>query len=365
MNLRIKEIIQKLETWAPPVLQEDYDNSGLICGDANLQCTGAMICLDSTPDVIQEAIQKGCNLVIAHHPIVFSGIKKLTGKNYIEKALLLAIKNDIAIYAIHTNLDNVHTGVNRKIGEMLGISTPSILRSAEGHLLQLSTYVPKEHASTVMEALFSAGAGAIGNYDNCSFTLEGTGSFRPGEASNPFSGQIGTRSYEAETRIETILPIWKKDAVFKALVDAHPYEEVAYNFVKLENPLQDTGAGMVGNFEQPIATNDLLKKIKSVFGGTIRHTTALNPHIERIAWCGGSGSFLLKDAIASGAQAFLTSDFKYHQFFDAEDKIMIIDIGHFENEQFTMQLIYDYIKDNFPNFAACLTSVQTNPIHYL
>jgi dinuclear metal center YbgI/SA1388 family protein len=364
MNLRIQEIIQQLETWAPPGLQEDYDNSGLICGNSNEPCTGAMICLDSTPEVIQEAIQKGCNLVIAHHPIVFSGIKKLTGKNYIERALLLAIKNDIAIYAIHTNLDNVHTGVNRKIGEMLGVSHPSILRSAEGHLLQLSVYVPNEHATSVMEALFSAGAGAIGKYDNCSFTLQGTGTFRPGEGADPFTGEIGVRRYEPETRIETILPFWKKDAVFKALVEAHPYEEVAYNFVKLENPLQETGSGMVGNFDQAVSTVDLLHKIKSIFGGTIRHTALLNDQITRIAWCGGSGSFLLKDAISSGAQVFLTSDFKYHQFFDADGKILIIDIGHFENEQFTMQLIYDHLKDNFPNFAPCLTSVQTNPIHY-
>jgi dinuclear metal center YbgI/SA1388 family protein len=365
MNFTIREVTTCLEQWAPLALQEDYDNAGLLCGNSNWTCTGAMICLDSTPEVIQEAIQKGCNLVVAHHPIVFSGIKKLTGKNYIERALILAIKNDIAIYAIHTNLDNVHTGVNRKIGDMLGIKNPSILRSAEGHLLQLSVYVPNDHASQVMEALFSAGAGAIGKYDNCSFALEGTGTFRPGEDTNPFSGEIGVRRYEAETRIETILPFWKKAAVYKALVEAHPYEEVAYNFVKLENPLQETGSGMVGNFEQPISTNQLLHKIKEIFGGTLRHTAILDDQISRIAWCGGSGSFLLKDAISAGAQVFLTSDFKYHQFFDADNRILIIDIGHFENEQFTMQLIYEHLKDNFPNFAGCLTSVQTNPIHYL
>jgi len=365
MNFTIREVTNCLEQWAPLALQEDYDNAGLLCGDSNWTCTGAMICLDSTPEVIQEAIQKGCNLVVAHHPIVFSGIKKLTGKNYIERALILAIKNDIAIYAIHTNLDNVHTGVNRKIGDMLGIQNPSILRSAEGHLLQLSVYVPNEHATSVMEALFSAGAGAIGKYDNCSFTLQGTGTFRPGEGADPFTGEIGVRRYEPETRIETILPFWKKDAVFKALVEAHPYEEVAYNFVKLENPLQETGSGMVGNFEKPILTTELLQKIKTIFGGTIRHTAIFDDQITRIAWCGGSGSFLLKDALSAGAQVFLTSDFKYHQFFDADNRILIIDIGHFENEQFTMQLIYDHLKDNFPNFAGCLTSVQTNPIHYL
>lgn len=365
MNLTIREVIAYLEQWAPLSLQEDYDNAGLLCGDSSQAFRGAVICLDSTEDVIAEAIQKGYNLVIAHHPIVFSGFKKLTGKNYIERTLLKAIKNDIAIYAIHTNLDNVNTGVNRKIGEMLGVSNPSILRSAKGYLLQLSVYVPNEHATSVMEALFSAGAGAIGKYDNCSFALEGTGTFRPGEGSDPFTGEIGIRRYEPETRIETILPFWKKEAVFKALIEAHPYEEVAYNFVKLENSLQETGSGMVGNFEHPISTTDLLQKIKSVFGGTIRHTAILEDQIKRIAWCGGSGSFLLKDAISAGAQVFLTSDFKYHQFFDADNRILIIDIGHFENEQFTMQLIYEHLKDNFLNFAGCLTSVQTNPIHYL
>jgi len=246
MNARISDIIRVLENWAPPALQESYDNSGLICGDIQLPCSGVVVCLDSTEAVIQEAIDKGYNLVVAHHPILFSGIKKLTGKTYSERAIIRAIRHNIAIYALHTNLDAIYSGVNKKIGELLGIEKPVILRKAEQQLLQLVTYVPESSAETVRQALFAAGAGAIGNYDECSFNISGTGTFRPGVGSDPVLGKHGVRELVSEQRIEVILPGWKREAILEALWKAHPYEEVAYQYFKTENTLQYAGSGMIG-----------------------------------------------------------------------------------------------------------------------
>lgn len=364
MNTRIIDVIQVLENWAPPRLQESYDNSGLICGDAHGACSGVVVCLDSTEAVIDEAIEKGYNLVVAHHPILFVGIKSLTGKTYPERTIIKAIRNNIAIYALHTNLDAIYTGVNKKIGVLLGIEKPTILRKAEQHLLQLVTYVPEDAAEKVRCAVFAAGAGAIGNYDECSFNTSGIGTFRPGPGSDPVLGNHGIREVVSEQRIEVILPTWKRQAVLDALWKAHPYEEVAFQFFKTENTTQDAGSGMIGMLPKAIPYTIFFDLLKSTFGGTIRYTKPIKTHVQKIAWCGGSGSFLLQDALRNNADVFITSDFKYHQFFDAEDRILIADIGHFENEQFTIELIYTHLKDNFPNFAGCQTGIQTNPIHY-
>ena len=363
--MKIKQIIQELENWAPPALQESYDNSGLITGNKEDEFTGAIICLDSTEAVVQEAIDKGCNLIIAHHPIVFSGIKKLTGQNYVERTLLLAIRNNIAIYAIHTNLDHVQTGVNKEISDRLGLINTRILQPKKNQLLKLITYVPHAHAETVRVALFQAGAGHIGNYDECSFNLEGIGTFRPSCDANPFVGEAGKRQLEPETRIELVAPVWLQDRISKALFEAHPYEEVAYDWTILENPMQTVGAGMLGELAEPVDSLKFIKHIKQVFGGVVRHTSITKSQIKTIALCGGSGSFLLQDAIRANADIFISSDFKYHQFFDADQRIMIADIGHFENEQFTIPLIHRFLNEKFPNFAGYLTTILTNPIHYV
>jgi dinuclear metal center YbgI/SA1388 family protein len=363
--LKLAHIIEVLEQWAPPSLQESYDNCGLLTGTPETEFTGAVICLDATEAVILEAASKGFNMVIAHHPIVFSGLKKLNGKNYIERAVLAAIRNQVAIYALHTNLDAVHNGVNRQIGDMLGITNPAILRPAKNQLLQLSTYIPLNAVESVRNALFDAGAGTIGKYSNCSFSVDGHGTFMASEGANPFVGEIGETHTEPEARIELVVPRWLKGRVEAALQSAHPYEVVALNWIALENVHQEIGSGMVGQLPESVQVMDFLQKLKRTFGGMVRHTRLLSDSIQRVAWCGGSGSFLLDDAIRQKADVFLTSDFKYHQFFDAEDKIVIVDIGHFENEQFTMKLIYEVLNKNFPNFAGCITQVHTNPIHYL
>lgn len=361
----IKDIISILETLAPPVYSESYDNTGLLCGNRDWKCSGALITLDCIEPVIDEAIGLGCNFVIAHHPIVFSGLKKVTGSNYVERTLIKAIKNDIAIYAIHTNLDNVYHGVNQKICEKLGLKNTRILQPKRGTLSKLVTFCPKDKSTQVLDALFAAGAGEIGNYNECSFNLDGTGTFKANDQADPYVGEKGKRHYEPETRIEIIFESIKESSVMSALRKSHPYEEVAYYLTKLENEYQSVGSGMIGEFENPVSQPEFLKMLYTAFNlKVIRHTAFTSNEIKKVAVCGGAGSFLLKNALGTGAQAFITSDFKYHQFFDAEQKILIADIGHYESEQYTGELIADELRKNLPTFALHLTKQHTNPVHY-
>lgn len=360
----LHEIIKALEELAPPFLQEGYDNSGLLVGDRMATCNKVLVALDCTEEIIQEAIDKGCNLVITHHPLIFSGLKKITGSGYVERTIIKAIKNDIAIYAIHTNLDNVFSGVNNEIGRRLGLVNLDILRKSSGNLRNLVTFVPEDHAGQLREALFDAGAGQIGKYDWCSFNLSGKGTFRPSSNANPYSGKKGRLSIENEIRIEVLYPVWKEKMILEAMRATHPYEEIAYYIHPLQNSYQDAGAGMIGLLEKAITEKDFISLVKKTFGGMVRFTRFSGKRIQKIAFCGGSGSFLLPDAIASGADVFLSSDFKYHQFFDAEAKILIVDVGHYESEQFTINLIGEYLNKKFPKFAVLFTSHITNPVNY-
>ena len=363
--MNISAIIEQLETLAPLSLQESYDNSGLIVGDCNVNTNSALLCLDSTEEVIDEAIERNCGLVIAHHPIVFSGMKSLTGKNYIERTILKAIKNDIAIYAIHTNLDNVKNGVNKKMAEKIGLKNLKILSPKGGKLQKMVFFCPIDSSENVKAALFSAGGGTIGEYDCCSFSLEGNGTFRPGKNTNPHVGGKGELHVEKEHRIELIFPDYLRSNLIHALKSNHPYEEVAFDLYNLENKWSEVGSGMIGELSEPLEILDFLDRVKLKLGTEcIRHTKALNGKVERVAICGGSGSFLLNSAIANGADVFITGDYKYHQFFDADGKIVIADVGHFESEQHTPELIREYLQEKLPNFATYLTQVNTNPINY-
>jgi len=363
--MKISEVIQQLEKLAPLSLQESYDNSGLIVGDKNAIAKNPIICLDSTEAVIDEAIESNSNLVIAHHPIVFSGLKSITGKNYIERTIIKAIKNDIAIYAIHTNLDNVDVGVNKMIADKIGLEKTSILSPKKELLTKLVFFCPTAEAERVREAAFKAGAGKIGEYDSCSFNLEGEGTFKAGENTNPHVGEIGKVHKEEETRIETIVPNTSLNKVLTAMIKAHPYEEVAYDLYPLNNSWNKVGSGMVGELKEPLLAETFLDHLKKTLKTeVIRHTNILKEKVSRIAICGGSGSFLLNHAISHKADVFITADFKYHQFFDANDKIVIADVGHFESEQFTTQLIQNYLQEKIPNFATYLSKVNTNPINY-
>ena len=363
--MKIQDITRCLENFAPLSLQESYDNCGLILGNHQQEVTKALLCLDSTEAVVDEAIATGCNLIIAHHPIVFSGLKKLNGKNYIERTVIKAIKNDIAIYAIHTNLDNVSRGVNLKIGEKLGLKNLQILSPKKQLLKKLATYVPEADAETVRNALFVAGAGNINNYTKCSFNTPGTGTFEGNEQSKPTIGEPGKTATVQEQKIEVVFPIYYEGKIIQALKAAHPYEEVAYDIYMLENIWQEVGSGMVGELPEPISEENFLQQIKdNLQAKVVRHTPLLGKAVKKVAVCGGSGSFLLPNAIAAEADIFITADFKYHQFFDAEGKIVIADIGHYESEQYTPELIQQLLSEKLPSFATLFSKINTNPINY-
>jgi dinuclear metal center YbgI/SA1388 family protein len=361
----IKEIIECLEQFAPLSLQESYDNCGLIVGSDRTEITQALVTLDCTEEVVDEAIQNGCNFIIAHHPIVFGGIKKLNGKNYVERTVIKAIQNNIAIYAIHTNLDNVFQGVNSKIAEKLGLQKVQILQPKSGLLMGLSTYVPELNLETVREALFRAGAGNLGNYSECSFVSFGNGTFLPEDGANPVIGELHKRHSDNEMKLEVVFPSYLLHPVMAALKIAHPYEEVAYNLVQLANSYQEVGAGMVGELPEPMEEQEFLAYLKTKMElKSIRYTSFKDKKISKVALCGGAGSFLLKQAIGAGAQAYVSADFKYHEFFDAEKQLMIADIGHYESEKFTKSLICEVILKKFPTFAILLSKTDTNPVNY-
>jgi dinuclear metal center YbgI/SA1388 family protein len=363
--MKLSVLTAYLESLAPLAYQEDYDNSGLIVGQPDQEVHQALISLDCTEAIVDEAIAKNCQVIISHHPIVFKGLKKFNSKTYVERVVEKAIRNHIAIYAIHTNLDNVMNGVNERICKTLGLTNLRILAPKHGILKKLVTYVPTDKADQVRNALFHAGAGNIGNYSEVSFNAEGTGTFKGNEDSNPYVGEPGTRHQEEEVRIETIYPANLESKILMALFLAHPYEEVAYDLYTLTNQNQQVGAGMIGELEEGMDEEEFLFEVKqSMHAHVIRHTTFTGKHVKKVAVCGGAGGFLLKHAIAAGADVFITADYKYHEFFDAEGKILIADIGHFESEQFTQQLLYEIIQKKFANFAVRLTEINTNPVKY-
>ncbi len=362
--MKISDVIECLENFAPLSLQEDYDNAGLLTGKSSYECSGILTTLDVTEEVVQEAVTNKCNLIVAHHPIIFRGLKKLNGSNYVERTIIAAIKNDIAIYAIHTNLDNVINGVNKKIAEKLELQDVEVLSPAKNILKKLVTFSPVKNAENIRNALFTAG-GKLGNYSECSFNVEGVGTFKPEQGADPYVGEIGKRHEENESRIELIFPAHLQKKIVKVLKDVHPYEEVAYDIYALQNETKDTGSGLVGQLTAPLAEADLLSKLKSEFGlQVIRHSALINKKVSKVALCGGAGSFLLAAAKSSGADAYITSDIKYHEFFDADGEILLADIGHFESEQFTISLLADILKEKFPNFAVQKTKIKTNPVHY-
>ncbi|GAB3922766.1 Nif3-like dinuclear metal center hexameric protein [Mucilaginibacter myungsuensis] len=363
--MKLSELTNYLESLAPLIYQEDYDNSGLIVGHPDMEIRQALVSLDCTEAVVDEAISRGCQVIVSHHPIVFKGLKKFNGRTYVERVVEKAIRHNIAIYAIHTNLDHIKTGVNARICETLGLKNCRILSPKGGLLKKLVTYVPHAQAEQVRGALFKAGAGHIGNYSDCSFNAPGDGTFKPGEGTNPYVGQQGERHTEAETRIETIYPAHLESKVLMALFLAHPYEEVAYDLYTLTNQHQEVGAGMIGEVEYPVDERTFLKRVKDKMDASvIRHTELTGRQVKRVAVCGGSGGFLLKQAIAAGADIFVTADYKYHEFFDAEGKLVIADVGHFESEQFTQHLLCEIIQNKFANFAVRLTEINTNPVKY-
>ena len=366
LKMKIKEIVSALERFAPLPLQDGFDNAGLQIGLTDAETTGALLSLDVTEAVLDEAIASGCNLIISHHPLIFKGYKSITGKDYVERCILKAIKNDIVIYSAHTNLDNVPGGVNFKIAEKIGLKNVRILDPKESSLIKLVTFVPSAQAEEVRNALFTAGCGCIGNYDSCSYNTEGEGTFRAQEGSHPFCGTVGELHHETEVRIETILPEYKKGEVIRALLSKHPYEEPAYDLYPLHNSWAQVGSGIVGELEEPESELEFLKRIKRIFEvGCLKHNKLTGRLIQKVSLCGGAGAFLIPQAVRSGADVFITGEIKYHDYFGRETDILLAEIGHYESEQYTKEIFYSIIRDLFPNFALQFSKVNTNPIKYL
>ncbi|RDV16351.1 Nif3-like dinuclear metal center hexameric protein [Pontibacter diazotrophicus] len=362
---KIKDITHLLEHLAPLRYQESYDNAGLQTGDAQAEVKGVLLTLDCTEAVIDEALEKDCNLIVAHHPVIFKGLKQLTGRNYVERTIIKAIQHNIAIYASHTNLDNVLHGVNTKIADKLGLQQQRILVNKPQTLMQLVAFVPLDNTDEVLQALHKAGAGNIGEYSNCSFQVTGTGRFLPSDKANPAIGQAGKAEEVQENRIEVLFPAYLQGAIMAALKKTHPYEEVAHYLYSLENQNQEVGIGMVGELTEEMTEEAFLAYLKQKMQlQGLRYTTIGDKKVKRVAVCGGAGSFLIKDAIRQGADALVTGDVKYHEFFDAESQLMIADIGHYESEVFTKEIFYDTISKNFSNFAVLISEVNTNPVRY-
>ena len=364
--MRIKEIVSALERFAPLPLQDGFDNAGLQIGLTDAEATGALLCLDVTEAVLDEAIALGYNLVISHHPLIFKGYKSITGKDYVERCILKAIKNDLVIYSAHTNLDNAPEGVNFKIAEKIGLKNVRVLEAKENALLKLVTFVPAAQAEQVRTALASAGCGCIGNYDSCSYNVEGEGMFRALESANPYCGKIGERHVEKETRIETILPAYRKAEAIKALLAAHPYEEPAFDLYPLQNSWQQAGAGVIGELEAPETELEFLKRIKKTFEvGCLKHNKLTGREIQTVALCGGAGAFLMPLAIRNHADVFITGEIKYHDYFGHDTDILLAEIGHYESEQYTKEIFYTIIRDLFPAVEVQPSKVNTNPIKYM
>jgi len=364
--MTIRDITSAIEEIAPLKYAEDFDNVGLLIGNYNTEVTGALVTLDTLEKTIDEAIAKNCNLIISFHPIIFSGLKKINGNNYVERVVLKAIKNDIAIYATHTALDNVSTGVSAKMCEVLGLKNSKVLIPKKGVIKKLTTYIPIKDATNLRNKLFEAGAGSIGNYDNCSFNVVGKGSFRGKENANPTIGKKGVLHFEEETCINVIFEDYLEGKVLDTLFKNHPYKEVAHELYTLTNAHQNIGMGMIGEFSPPVSEQTFLQFVKQTFKtNCIKHSELLRKPIKKVAVLGGSGSFAIQKAIAAKADAYISADFKYHDFFKAENKILLADIGHYESEQFTKNLLVDYLSKKFSNFAIILSEKSTNPIHYI
>lgn len=364
--MQIREIVNFLESWAPPALQESYDNSGLLIGEKSNEVNQALITLDITESVIDEAIDTQSDFIIAHHPFIFKGLKRIGDTHWIDRCIRKAIKHDINIYAIHTNLDNVNTGVNKKIADKIGLHNISILRPKKETLSKVTVFIPVENKDDVLEAMYNAGAGNVGNYDRCSFQVEGTGTFRGNEASNPAIGQQGMDETVNEVRAEVLVPNHSLRAVLSSMEKAHPYEEVAHYITPLSNMNQEIGAGMIGELPDEMNTSQFIEHLKKSMNlQVVRCTDFVKTNVKKVALCGGSGSFLLQDAIRQNADVFITGDFKYHDFFEANNQIIIADIGHYESEVYTKELLLDTLTKNFTKFAFRLSKVDTNPIKYL
>jgi dinuclear metal center YbgI/SA1388 family protein len=361
----VKEILEVLEEWAPIAYAEDFDNVGLLVGDHTHQCSGIIVSLDCTLPLLKEAQTKNCNLVVCFHPILFSGLKKISGQTYVDQCIQFAIKNDISIIALHTRLDNHPGGVNHVLAQALSIENSRILIPKSGALKKLNTSVPQDYVEVVLEALHKCGAGALGNYSDCSFSVSGIGRFKGNQNSKPFKGATNQKSEIEEVNIQMVFSSHLSASVTQALKESHPYETVAFDIVTLDHPNPEVGMGRIGELKVALEASAFLNKVKeSIPSGILRHSPIPSKSIHKVAVLGGSGSFAIEAAKKQGADAFITADLKYHHFFQGDDSLLLVDVGHYESEQFTKKLIFEHLTKKLPNFAIVLSETITNPVNY-
>jgi len=359
--MKIKEVISFLENKFPLSWQEDFDNSGIQCGDKERDITGVVVCFDMSEVVIEEAISKGANMVVSHHPIIYRDvIKRIEPTNRVGKILCKALENKILLYSMHTNIDSGKAGGNSLFAQKLELQKLSVLSPKENEFCKLVVFVPSENSVFLRDALFKAGCGNIGNYSHCSFSCEGIGSFKPLADANPHIGQHNRIERVEEERIEMIFSKIKKRQIVEALYQHHPYEEPAFDIFALENTNKDIGLGRVGFLPQPMVAADFIHYVKQKLNvELVRFSGNSKAEISKVAVCGGGGASHIKDALTAGADAYITGDLKYHDFFIPENKMLLVDIGHFEGEHFIREIITSLLKEKFKNFSTYFTEVES------
>ena len=361
----VQELLKTLEQWAPTAYAEDFDNVGLLIGNSQSKCSGVMITLDCTEAVINEAIADNCNVIISFHPILFSGLKKITGANYVERVAIKAIEHKISIIALHTRLDNHPDGVSNILCKRLKIKKSQVLIPKKDNLKKLVVYVPENYTEAILESLHKAGAGNLENYKECSFLLEGTGRFMGIDKSNPHIGKPSEKISLKEIQINVVFESHLYHDIQKALREAHPYETIAYEVYSLINSFSEVGMGRIGSLKKEMDLSSFLNFVKKQLNSkVIRHSPPTNKLIKKVAVLGGSGSFAIEDAKRQGADAFITADLKYHQFYQGEKSLLLVDVGHYESEQYIKNLIFDYLTEKLPSFAFVLSRTKTNPVNY-
>ncbi|MBN1387284.1 MAG: Nif3-like dinuclear metal center hexameric protein, partial [Bacteroidales bacterium] len=350
--MKLKELVNYLESIVPPAFQESYDNSGIQVGDIESNVNSVLLSLDVTEEIIDEADSKRCGMIISHHPLIFKPLKSISGKTFIERIILKAIRKNISIYSLHTNLDIIKGGVSYRLAEKMQLENPKVMVPLGNKLLKLVVFVPADYAETLRDAIFKAGAGYIGNYDRCSYNIRGEGTFRAGPGTDPFTGEYGSEHTEPEIRIETVLPEYLKNRVIKAIIDSHPYEEVAYDLYRIENTLPGAGLGCIGELRSSIIDTELIDRLGEIFESRgIRHTQITGRKIKKVAVMGGSGGEYIHKALSAGADAYITADIKYHSYFEAGKDLLLADIGHYESEKPALEILHELITKKFPKFA--------------
>ena len=344
---RIQDLVGLVHKLYAPELAEDWDNVGLQVGDPGAPLERVMVALDPGLSAIQAARDAGAQALVTHHPLLFRPIKRLTPEDAVGQALWTAVRDGVAIISAHTNLDCAVAGLNSWLAVRLGVQQSAPLQPVAGDYLKLTVFIPAGHEQSVAEALFSAGAGQIGAYDECSFRARGEGTFRPGLGTNPFIGEIGQREQADEIRFETIVPKRKLARVLEKMHKAHPYEEVAYDLVPLQNQVPGAGLGRIGRLEQATTLDAFAAGVKAALGcDHLRVTGAGRRPVHKIALCGGSGAGLLQTAHRLGADVLVTGDVKYHDARQAEELGMaLIDAGHFATEKLMIEQVADSLRE--------------------